>query len=107
MAFQKSFCGLGRKCRYESFIGVRQVHRQVVHPPLHSGRHHQRLAEVRLRFARLLTLVAGRHRVAKLPHRLPRYPKLQSDRTLTPALNPNRTPYTPVKLHIEHPSGVP
>jgi hypothetical protein len=52
--------------------------------------------------------VAGRHRIAKhFPHRLPRYPKLKGDRTLTPALNPNRTPYTPVKLHLEHPSGVP
>jgi hypothetical protein len=26
-----------------------------------------------------------------LPHRLPRYPKLQDDRMLTPALNPRRT----------------
>src|ERR1019366_3952083 len=57
---------------------------------------------------RLLTLVPGRHRVAQhLPYRLPRYPKLQGDRTLTPALNPNRTPHTPVELHLVHPSGVP
>jgi hypothetical protein len=57
---------------------------------------------------KLVERLAGRHRIAKhLPHRLPRYPKLQGDRTLTPALNPNCTPYTPVKLHLEHPSGVP
>jgi hypothetical protein len=181
VAFEKSLCGLGRKRRHETVIGVRQIHRQVVRLPLHSGDNHQRLAEVRLRFSgsmpqrhehllrpqplrahivlhdsvaagervlgpqplkyplrrvplpgrpplvffqnrvdraqprpqlrtlhRLLTLVPGRHRVAKhLPHRLPRYPKLQGDRTLTPALNPHRTPHTTVKLHLEHPSGVP
>ena len=52
MAFQKGFGRLGRKCRHEAVIGVGQVHRQVVRLPLHAGHHHQRLAEVHLRFAR-------------------------------------------------------
>ena len=57
---------------------------------------------------RLLPLVAGRHRVLQhLPHRLSRKPELPGYRSLTPALNTNRTTYTPVYLHLEHPSGVP
>ncbi len=57
---------------------------------------------------RLLPLVPRRHRVLQhLPYRLSRQPKLLRYRSLTPALNTNRTPYTPVYLHLEHPSGVP
>src|ERR1035441_223035 len=57
---------------------------------------------------RLLPLVAWRHRVLQhLPYRLPRQTKLPGYRSLTPALDTNRTPYTPVYLHLEHPSGVP
>ena len=57
---------------------------------------------------RLLTLVAWRHRVLEhLPYRLSRKSKLPGYRSLTPALNTNRTPYTSVYLHLEHPSGVP
>ncbi len=181
MPFQESFCRLGWKCRHEAVVRVRQVHSQVVRLPLHAGDHHQRLAEVRLRFARrmrqrnehlpamqlrrphvvlhygvaarelmlflkpiedplgrvpllrrsllvifqngvdhaqprpqlgpldrLLPLVARRHRVLQhLPYCLPRQPKIPGYRSLTPALNTNRTPYTPVYLHLEHPSGVP
>ncbi len=57
---------------------------------------------------RLLPLVAGRHCVLEhLPHRLSRQPKLPGHRTLTPTLNTNRSTYTPVNLHSEHPFGVP
>src|ERR1019366_3588617 len=57
---------------------------------------------------RLLTLVAWRHSVLQaLPYRLSRKTKLPGYRSLTPALDTNRTPYTPVYLHLEHPSGVP
>jgi hypothetical protein len=57
---------------------------------------------------RLLSLVAWRHSVLQhLPYRLSRKSKLPGYRSLTPALNTNRTPYTPVYLHLEHPSGVP
>ena len=52
MAFQESFGGLGRKRHHEAIVRVRQVHRQVVRLLLHAGNHHQRFAEVRLRFAR-------------------------------------------------------
>src|SRR5271155_1241160 len=38
-------------------------------------------------------------------YRLPRQPKLPGYRSLTPALNTNRTTYTTVYLHLEHPSG--
>ena len=57
---------------------------------------------------RLLPLVAWRHRVLQhLPYRIPRQPKLPGYRSLTPALNTNRTTHTPIYLHLEHPSGVP
>ncbi len=57
---------------------------------------------------RLLPLVAWWHRILQhLPDRLSRQPKLPGYRSLTPALNTNRTTYTPVYLHLEHPSGVP
>jgi hypothetical protein len=57
---------------------------------------------------RLLPLVAWRHRVLQhLPYRLPRQSKLPGYRSLTPALNTNRTPYTSVDLHLKHPSAVP
>src|ERR1019366_4430302 len=57
---------------------------------------------------RLLSLVAWRHRVLQhLPYRLPRKPKIPGYRSLTPALDTNRPPYTPVYFHLEHPSGVP
>ena len=57
---------------------------------------------------RLLPLLAWRHSVLQhLPYRLSRKPKLPRYCSLTPALNTNRTPYTPVYLHLEHPSGVP
>ena len=52
VAFEKSFGRLRRKRRHETVVGVGQVHRQVVRLPLHSGDHHQRLAEVCLRFPR-------------------------------------------------------
>jgi hypothetical protein len=56
----------------------------------------------------LLPLVAWWHRVLQhLPHRLSRKTKLPGYCSLTPALNTNRPPYTPVYLHLEHPSGVP
>ena len=52
-------------------------------------------------------LVARRHRVLQhLPYRLSRKSKLPGYRSLTPALNTNRTPHTSVYLHLEHPSGV-
>jgi hypothetical protein len=57
---------------------------------------------------RLLSLVAWRHSELKhLPYRLSRKPKLLGYRSLTPALNTNRSPYTSINLHLEHPSGVP
>ncbi len=57
---------------------------------------------------RLLPPIAWRHRVLQhLPSRLSRQPKLPGYRLLTPALNTNRTTYTPVYLHLKHPSGVP
>ncbi len=57
---------------------------------------------------RLLPLVAWRHSVLQhLPYRIPRQPKLSGYRSLTPALNSNRTTYPPIYLHLEHPSGVP
>jgi Predicted membrane protein (DUF2339) len=57
---------------------------------------------------RLLPLVAWRHRVLKyLPYPLPRKSKLPGYRSLTPSLDTNRTTYTTVFLHLEHPSGVP
>jgi hypothetical protein len=52
MAFQESFRCLGRKRHHETIVRVWQVHRQVVCLLLHSGNHHQRFAEVRLRLAR-------------------------------------------------------
>jgi hypothetical protein len=56
----------------------------------------------------LLPLVAWRHRVLQhLPHHLSRYPKLPGYRPLTPPLHQYRSPYPPVYLHPEHPSGVP
>jgi hypothetical protein len=56
----------------------------------------------------LLSLVAWRHRVLQhLPNRLARYPKLPGYRSLTPPLYQYRSPYSPVKFHPEHPSGVP
>ena len=56
----------------------------------------------------LRPLVAWQHRgLQHLPYRLPRQPKLPGYRSLTPALYTNRLPYTPVYLHLEHPSGVP
>ena len=57
---------------------------------------------------RLLPLIAWRHREPQhLAHCLPRQPKLPGHRSLTPALHTYRSPYTPVYLHLEHPSGVP
>jgi hypothetical protein len=57
---------------------------------------------------RLLPLVAWRHRILQhLPYRLPRQPKIPGYRSLTPALNTNRPTYTPIYLHLKHPSGVP
>ena len=52
--------------------------------------------------------VAGRHsELQHLPHRLSRQPELPGYRTLAPALDTNRPPYSTVDLHLEHPSGVP
>jgi len=57
---------------------------------------------------RLLSLVAWRHRVLQhLPYCISRKPKLPGYRPLTLALDSNRSPYTSVNLHLEHPSGVP
>jgi hypothetical protein len=59
-------------------------------------------------FDRLLTLITWRYRkLQHLVHRLSRQPKLPSHRTLAPALDTNRSPYTSVNLYLEHPSGVP
>lgn len=52
MAFQECFSHLRRKRHHKTLIRVRQVHRQKVLLLLHSGHHHQRLAEVRPRLAR-------------------------------------------------------
>jgi hypothetical protein len=57
---------------------------------------------------RLLSLVAGRHRVLQhLSYCLSREPKLSGYRPLTLALNTNRSSYTSIDLHLEHHSGVP
>ncbi len=57
---------------------------------------------------RLLSLVAWWNSVLQhLPNRLSRKTKLPGHRTLTPALDTNSPTYTPVYLHLEHPSGVP
>ena len=57
---------------------------------------------------RLLTLVAGRHRVLQhLPYRISRKPKLPGYRPLTLTLDSNCSPNTTINLHLEHPSGVP
>ncbi len=52
MTFEERLCGLGRERHYKAVVRVRQIHRQVVRLLLHSGNHHQRFAEVHLRFAR-------------------------------------------------------
>src|ERR1035441_9303741 len=50
---------------------------------------------------RLPPLVAWRHReLQHLPYRLPRKPELPGYRSLTPALNTNRTTHTSVYLHL-------
>jgi len=56
----------------------------------------------------VFALVAWRPSVLQhLPYRLPRQTKITGYRSLTPALDTNRMPDTPVYLHLEHPSGVP
>src|ERR1039458_3839706 len=57
---------------------------------------------------RLLPLVPWRHRVLQhLPYRLSRKPQLLRSGSRSPPLNTTPPPYTPVYLHLEHPSGVP
>jgi hypothetical protein len=52
VAFQESLRVLGRKCHHEAIIGVRQVHALEVRLLLHAADHHQRFAEIGLRFPR-------------------------------------------------------
>jgi hypothetical protein len=57
---------------------------------------------------RLFPPVARRNRITQhLAHGHPRQPKLPCYRPLTSSLYQNRSPYTPVDLHLVHPSGVP
>jgi len=57
---------------------------------------------------RLQPLISRRNRIAKhLPDRLGRDPKLPRYLTLAASIHQHRTPHTPIKLHSEHPSGVP
>jgi hypothetical protein len=57
---------------------------------------------------RLQPLIPRWNRIAKhLLDRLARNPELPRYLTLAPSLHQHRTPHTPIKLHSEHPSGVP
>jgi hypothetical protein len=52
VTFKKGLGRLGRKRDHEAVVRVRKVHCQIMRLALHAGDHHQRLAEVGLRFAR-------------------------------------------------------
>jgi hypothetical protein len=52
VAFQKGLRRFGWERHYEAIIGMRKVYGQIVRLALHPGNDYQRLAEIRLCFAR-------------------------------------------------------